>query len=87
MTQLVGARHVGIGLDFLRDPDRFWTQMKRMPETWPTIDGKPHQESRFVQPEQLVELTRSDASSAVTPKTTCALLGGNFLRVARQVWK
>ncbi|MDP6785555.1 MAG: membrane dipeptidase [Rhodospirillales bacterium] len=87
MTRLVGAEHVGIGLDYLRDTDRFWTQMKRTPELWPLIDGKPHQATRFVQPEQLVELTDLMLERGYAAADVRGILGGNFLRLARQVWK
>ena len=87
MVNLVGFRHVGIGLDFVKDADRFWDWMRENPEMWPPIDGKPHTNTAFGQPEQIVELCELMLSHQYPEEDVVAILGGNFKRVASEVWK
>ena len=86
MIDLVGVEHVGLGVDlvydiegwnrfFLANKDRYWRDYADTPP------------AQFLQPETLPTVTeamldRGDAESDVR-----AILGGNTLRVAREVWR
>lgn len=87
IANLVGPQHVGIGLDWLSDKDRFWKWVHTHPDTWPQIDGKPHPDTHFAQPEQLEELCEMMVRAGYATDDIRGVLGGNFLRVARQTWE
>ena len=87
VVQLVGARHVGIGLDYVKDPAACWVTARNAPEAWPQIDGKPHEDHETVQPEQLLELTDLMLGAGYAEDDVRGILGENFLRVAEAVWK
>jgi membrane dipeptidase len=88
-AELVGAQHVGIGLDY--DWDRSWGTADA-PFTvdmrfWPAgtgyddLDGFEH-----APPERLRELPEVLLSHGLSADEIKGVLGGNFLRVAQQVW-
>jgi membrane dipeptidase len=87
IAQLVGPQHVGIGLDFVLDPPGFWDWVRANPEAWPLNNDTPHIETKFVQPEQLAELPELMLRRGYSDEDVRGVLGANFLRVARQVWK
>lgn len=83
---LAGPAHVGLALDFVADPTPFYAAL-RNPAQWPPIDGKPHPEAAFVQPEQIYELVDLMLGRGYPEADVQGILGGNFLRVADAVWK
>lgn len=87
MVNLVGPAHVGIGLDYVRNTAAFWRWVRASPEAWPLVDGKPHDDTAFAQPEQLLQLAGLMLERGYAEDDVRNILGGNFLRVARQVWK
>lgn len=87
MVNLVGPRHVGLGLDFVRDYKKFWAWVADNPDAWPENGGRPHQLTKFVQPEQVVELAEMMFAHGYKDDDVLDILGRNFLRVAQQVWK
>ncbi|MGH7267768.1 MAG: dipeptidase [Candidatus Rokuibacteriota bacterium] len=87
IASLVGPEHVGIGLDYEKDVDRFVTWTRANPEMWPQSEGKPRVDWNFAQPEQLPELTELMIRHGYPEAAIRGILGMNFLRVARQVWK
>jgi membrane dipeptidase len=87
IAQLVGPQHVGIGLDFVLDTRGFWDWVRANPEAWPPNNDQPHVDTKFVQPEQLVELPELMLRRGYSDADVRGVLGANFLRVAREVWK
>jgi membrane dipeptidase len=87
MVNLVGPAHVGIGLDYVKDTARFWDWLRENPDMWLEIDGKPHADTAFDQPEQIAELCELMLAHQYAEDYIHAILGGNFTRVAREVWK
>ena len=87
IVQLVGIEHVGIGLDFVLDYEKFWHSV--MPETdnWPAMPGQKRVVTRYAAPEQLMEIAELMLKSGYKDYDVKGFLGENFLRVARQVWK
>ena len=65
----------------------FWNWLRDNPEMWPEIDGKPHVDTDFAQPEQIAELCELMLAHQYSKDDIHAILGGNFTRVAREVWK
>jgi membrane dipeptidase len=83
--ELVGPDHVGIGTDYplnLTDFNREFAENAEMfPESyrrWGPI--------RFVEPEALSPLAAGLAARGYPDETISGILGGNFMRVARQAW-
>ena len=87
MVNLVGAQHVGIGLDYVKNTAGFWDWVRANPDMWPPVDGKPHHDTKFAQPEQLAQLCELMLSHQYSENDVRAILGGNFMRVASEVWK
>ena len=87
MVQLVGPEHVGIGLDFVLDYKKFWLSVMPETDTWPTLPGKKRIITKFAAPEQLIEITEHMLKKGYKESDIKKILGENFSRVARQVWK
>ena len=87
IANLVGPEHVGIGLDYCRDSKSvgIWTLSNT--DMWPPNKGVPFGETAFVQPEQLLEITDILLERGYSEADVRGILGENFARVARQVWK
>ena len=86
-AELVGPQHVGIGLDFVYDretssPSR-WNVCQ---EDDPDIDV-PWPEINYTPPEELPRLTEAMLKHGYLEADIRGILGENWLRVARQVWK
>ena len=86
MVQLVGPRHVGLGLDYVRDTGRFWGWVRDNAHMWPAGPNS-RTGSAFAQPEQIEELTRMMLQAGYAEEAVRDILGGNWLRVARQIWR
>ena len=84
-VQLVGPDHVGIGTDFVFDNDDLSQELANtelFPESYQNWDGY-----KFVAPEQLPELEAELDRLGYSAGDIAAITGGNFLRVAKAVWK
>ena len=86
IVQLVGPRHAGLGLDFVKDAPRFWAWVMNNPDAWPPAP-KPRTGSAFAQPEQVLELVEAMLRAGYGEDAVRAILGGNWLRLAEEVWK
>jgi membrane dipeptidase len=84
---LVGAKHIGLGIDYVSSREAFWDYVRAAPDLWPLIDGKPHIETDFVQPEEVEEVCEHMLRHGYSEEDVLGILGGNFRRVASQVWK
>lgn len=87
IAELVGPQHVGIGLDYVRDVDGFWKSVDDQPDLWPENQGKPLRHTRFAQPEQIEELAELMCRHGYDDEDIRGILGRNFYRVCKQVWK
>lgn len=87
IANLVGSRHVGIGLDYVKDVAGFWKSVEDTPDIWPDNQGKPNRHTKFAQPEQVEELVDLMLGAGYAEDDIRGVLGGNFYRVCKQVWK
>ena len=86
IAQLVGAQHVGLGLDYVFDQQELAEQLATMRQTFPAglgYDG----EIRMAPPEVIPAVVEDLLRRGWRDDDIAAVLGGNWLRVARQVWK
>ena len=86
VVQLVGPEHVSIALDYVFDTQELEEQVQQMKDTFPPGLGYA-QSPRFAPPEQLEEIFSTLQGWGYGEGSLKALLGGNLLRLARQVWK
>ena len=86
-VQLVGPGHVGLGLDFVFDRDELTAFIEANATTFPT--GYGYTESgpvQFASPALLPAMTSALAELGYSTDAIKEILGGNFYRVASQVW-
>ena len=88
LVKLVGAEHVGIGLDYMfphnvddfpkgEDPGYWWPDVPGFDFTYPDC----------VPPERLPVIAQALLDRQYSEKDVAAILGGNFMRVAADTWK
>jgi membrane dipeptidase len=85
VAALVGVEHVGIGLDFVFDQAELLDYLASMRETFPH-DSAFREPPNMVAPEALLEITAGLCGLGYGDDDVRKILGGNWLRVARQVW-
>jgi len=85
-VQLIGARHVGIGLDFVSELDALNAFVRTRADKYPV--GQSYDvDVRAVDPEQIPELTELMLQSGYGDDDIRGILGGNWQRLARDVWR
>ena len=82
MAKLVGAEHVGIGLD--ADPSVGVPPPNL--QYWPPRQYPPGQKTTFVMPEALNRLPGLLRGLGYKDEAVRGIMGGNFMRVAKAVW-
>jgi membrane dipeptidase len=85
VMDLAGSEHVGIGLDYVIDKQELLDYIQGHPEIFPA-DKISHYLS-FVEPEQFPEFTELLVQKGYDESIIRRILGGNFMRVAKEVWK
>jgi membrane dipeptidase len=84
VIDLVGPAHVGLGLDYVFDTAELEAHVRANPSGYPQgVDGG----LAMVGPEALVEIASGLARDNLADAQIRMVLGGNWLRIARQVWK
>jgi membrane dipeptidase len=87
-VQLVGPEHVGLGLDFVFDRAELSAFIETNAATYPS--GYGYTESgpmQFASPDQLPAIASALAELGYATDAIKGILGGNFYRVASQVWR
>ncbi len=82
--QRAGPAHVGIGLDWVYDMESLMAHVKQSAETYP--EGY-DLEIQVAQPEQLPEVTEGLLTRGYSEADIRGILGLNWVRVAKEVWK
>jgi len=87
VAQLVGARHVGLGLDFVFDQSHSDLPSHLDPEDWwPSAFGYDLEAGPIVPPERLPEIAAALGRRGYGAQDVEGIMGANFLRVARASW-
>ena len=82
---LVGADHVGVSLDYAFDADNVEDLVSGNSQYWPKEEYD--SASLYLPPEQLPEIVETMMQRGFSDAEITGILGGNFLRVAKAVWK
>nr|WP_316640423.1 membrane dipeptidase [uncultured Roseateles sp.] len=86
VAQLVGVEHVGLGLDYVYDQQELDDYLAQMKATFP--DGLGYDSGLgMVPPEQIPHVVEALLGMNYSEADIAAVLGGNWMRVALQVWK
>ena len=84
VVDLVGVEHVGLGLDYVFDQSELEEQLRNDPALFAagTDPSAPN-----LEPESLCEIVEGLLRHNFSDAQLRALLGGNWLRIAEQVWQ
>ncbi|HEU0294525.1 MAG TPA: membrane dipeptidase [Anaerolineales bacterium] len=85
VMNLVGSEHVGLGLDYVVDKQELIDYIEGHPDVFPPEKFKDY--LSFAEPEQFPEFTGLLYQKGYSEQIISGILGGNFLRVAKEVWK
>ncbi|MCL1975256.1 MAG: dipeptidase [Firmicutes bacterium] len=86
IVNLVGPQHVGLGFDFVRDttPDPAQNNV----DAWPTVNGEPILlDALYGVPAQYLELVEYMLRAGYPEKAIRGILGENWRRICKEVWK
>ncbi|MBL4801473.1 MAG: membrane dipeptidase [Emcibacter sp.] len=86
VAQLIGVEHVGLGLDYVFDRGELDDLISGDPATFPRDLGY-HKGVSMVPPEALGDIVDRLVRLGYSECDLRSILGGNFLRVARAVWR
>ncbi len=86
LAELVGPEHVGIGLDHIFDDLDLTEELSARPDYWPPGQGYDTPNINGAHPGQIYEICDQLLTRGFSDTEVTGILGGNFLRVAHQVW-
>ena len=86
VAQLVGARHVGLGLDYVFDKDEVNRYLKTRPALFPASQGY-STDGKTTEPERIPLIAAALFERGYSSNDVAAILGLNHLRIAKTVWK
>jgi membrane dipeptidase len=87
VADLVGVKHVGLGLDYVHDLSEIPVLFEKHPGAWPGYTLEDMVSSRFMDPEGLPRITELLLTRGYQEDEVRGILGENFLRVASEVWR
>ena len=87
LAGLAGPAHVGISLDYAAGEAEIGSLLGSKPDIWPAGQGYDTPDMQFAAPEQLPELAETLLDRGWVENDVRGVLGGNFRRVAAEVWK
>ena len=86
VASIVGTDHVGLGLDYVFDKQELVDYLAAMPEIFPDATSLENATST-IGPEQVVEIAVELLDRGADETAVRKILGENWLRVAREVWR
>ncbi len=86
MAELVGPAHVGYGSDYVSSVPTLMAVIAGNPARFPADQYQPGSIA-FAEPEQIPELAEALLRRGFKDDEVLGILGGNWLRVCRAVWK
>ncbi|SLN70140.1 dipeptidase [Oceanibacterium hippocampi] len=86
-VNLVGVEHVGIGFDYMYDLPYLTELVVNSGGKWPKEWGYTTPDIEQIRPWRAVEVTQALLDRGYAEADVRAILGGNWLRVAKAVWR
>lgn len=87
LVQMVGAQHVGIGLDYLDNVAPLEAIIAARPDEWPGKEVGAWEPMAFFGPEGLEPVVCLMSKAGYPEAAIRGILGGNWLRICQRVWK
>jgi membrane dipeptidase len=87
VIDVVGPEHVGLGLDYVFDVSELEEAVKRNPALFAAGTQTTTADRATVAPEAITEIAEGLARDRLTDAQIRGVLGENWLRIARQVWR
>ena len=85
MVSLVGSDHVGLSLDYVYDQQELLDYFEAHPHLFPA-NVSPEDHVRLAPPEVIPGIAQRLQEMGYTDQDLAGVLGGNWYRVAKQVW-
>ena len=86
LLDLVGSEHVGLGLDYIFDASDLASEIAANPDKFPPHLGY-SADIAMTPPEQLPDLAEELSRRGVDDASLAQVFGGNWMRIAREVWQ
>ncbi len=86
MVELIGAQHVGVGMDSVLHSAEAGGPFTRNRDYWPESQY-PDGGTGYVPPETMPKVTEALLTRGYSTDDVRAIMGGNFMRIAETVWK
>jgi membrane dipeptidase len=86
LLDLVGSEHVGLGLDYIFDASDLAAEIAANPDKFPPHLGY-SADIAMTPPEQLPDLAEELSRRGVDDASLANVFGGNWMRIAREVWQ
>lgn len=86
IVQMVGPRHVALGLDYVFDQAELMDYLKTMRKTFPD-DSSLSETPNMMRPEGIAAIVERLLARGYARADIEAILGGNWRRVAEKVWR
>ncbi len=87
MVEKIGPEHVGIGMDTVFKKDDFGGFLEKHRDYWPVRQYAPGAKIGYIPPDDFPKVTQALLDRGYDETAIRGILGGNFLRIASQVWK
>ena len=85
LCSLVGDDHVGLGLDYVFDHQKTLNLVQQHPESF--SNSEQYKKIKMIEPHCINEIINQLLTRSFSRQSINKILGGNFHRVARIVWK
>ena len=86
-ADLVGPDKVGIGLDYEFSDDALAGTVAENRQFWPKVQYPSGMDIGFLDPECFPQITETLLDRGFSEEETLGILGGNFFRLAENVWR
>lgn len=87
LVQLLGPAHVGLGTDYVADAEAIRLIFAERPDEWPTEGALAAGQIGYLPPEDIGSLITQMRRAGYDEAAVAGILGGNYVRIARAVWK